>query len=99
MSSRYRLRGAKTVVFYAPPSHATYYPEVLSFPFAPPSQAAGSGAVQQHVLEDADVDASELSAHVLFSRFDVMKMERIVGKADAKKMCARDVGERRFTFV
>ncbi|BGP47480.1 rRNA-binding ribosome biosynthesis protein utp25 [Rhodotorula kratochvilovae] len=84
---RYRLRGAKTVVFYGAPSHASYYPEFLSFPFAAPS-----GAV------DPEVDESELSAHVVFSRFDVMKLERIVGRKDARRMCAPEA-ERRFTFV
>jgi U3 small nucleolar RNA-associated protein 25 len=92
------LRGAKTFVFYAPPIHPLYYPEVLAFPFTAPSSLPSfqpSG--------DADVDESELSAHVVFSKYDVLRVERIVGTKDARKMCGLDAegasGERRFTFV
>ncbi|GAA5994583.1 rRNA-binding ribosome biosynthesis protein UTP25 [Rhodotorula paludigena] len=89
---RYRLRGAKTVVFYAPPQHPSYYPEFLSFPFSAPA-----------ALEpDADVNASELSAHVVFSRFDLLRLERIVGERDARRMCGvgrEAASESRFTFV
>ncbi|GAA5925880.1 hypothetical protein JCM3775_005142 [Rhodotorula graminis] len=96
---RYRLRGAKTVVFYAPPSHASYYPEVVSFPFAPPSAVTTASGAPPPRPEDEDVDASELSAHVLFSRLDVLRLERIVGTKDAARMCRADEGEKRFTFV
>jgi len=96
---RYRLRGAKTVVFYAPPSHASYYPEVVSFPFAPPSAVTTASGAPHPRPEDEDVDASELSAHVLFSRLDVLRLERIVGTKDAARMCRADDGEKRFTFV
>ncbi|BGP24077.1 rRNA-binding ribosome biosynthesis protein utp25 [Rhodotorula toruloides] len=95
---RYRLRGAKTFVFYAPPLHPLYYPEVLAFPFTAPSSLPSfqpSG--------DADVDESELSSHVLFSKYDVLRVERIVGTKDARRMCGLDAqgdsGEKRFTFV
>ncbi|BGP31450.1 rRNA-binding ribosome biosynthesis protein utp25 [Rhodotorula toruloides] len=95
---RYRLRGAKTFVFYAPPIHPLYYPEVLAFPFTAPSSLTSF-----QPYGDADVDESELSAHVLFSKYDVLRVERIVGTKDARRMCGLDAegesGERRFTFV
>lgn len=52
-----------------------------------------------------EVDESELSAHVVFSKFDLLRLERIVGTKDARRMCdlggARGEGkaESRFTFV
>ncbi|GAA6014423.1 hypothetical protein JCM11491_007048 [Sporobolomyces phaffii] len=101
---RYRLRGAKTVVFYAPPSHPDYYPEVLSFPFTSASTTPGGPLTLD---PDVEVDESELSAHVVFSKFDLLRLERIVGTKDARRMC--NVGaagggggggaESRFTFV
>ena len=101
---RYRLRGAKTVVFYAPPSHPSYYPEFLSFPFTSPS-SSGPGAPLT-LDPEVEVDESELSSHVVFSKFDLLKLERIVGTKDARRMCGigsneagKNGGESRFTFV
>lgn len=98
---RYRLRGAKTFVFYAPPIHPHYYPEVLSFPYRPPS-SANLPLFDSDEL-DGDVDVSELSAHVLFSRFDLLRLEGIVGEKDARRMCGvgehEERGDKRFTFV
>lgn len=99
---RYRLRGAKTFVFYAPPIHPHYYPEVLSFPYRPPSSAS-LPAFDPEDVDGGDVDPSELSAHVLFSRFDLLRLEGIVGEKDARKMCgvgeSEERGDKRFTFV
>lgn len=80
---RYRIRGAKTIVFYALPEHAQFYAEFLSTPFI------GKDG-------ESEVDPAEVSARVLFSRFDVLRLERVVGNADARKMLA---GENRFEFV
>jgi len=104
---RYRIRGAKNFIFYAPPSHASYYSEFLKFPFTSPSNANNSGTLTFDP-ELQQVDESELSAHVLFSKFDLLKLERIVGTRDAKRMCNVGGGgrdgtsakvESRFTFV
>ncbi|GAA5966416.1 hypothetical protein JCM3765_007562 [Sporobolomyces pararoseus] len=101
---RYRLRGAKTVVFYAPPQHPDYYSEFLSFPF---TSTSSLGPGRPLVLDpEVQVDESELSAHVVFSKFDLLKLERIVGTKDARRMCGignngneGKNGETRFTFV
>lgn len=84
---RYRIRGCKTFIFYAPPSHAPYYPEVLSFPYPR----------QNDSKDEEPVDETELAVQVLFSKFDLLSLERICGTEDAKKMVAgSDV---RFTFL
>ncbi|GAA5880912.1 hypothetical protein JCM1840_003630 [Sporobolomyces johnsonii] len=91
---RYRLRGAKTFVFYSPPDHPAYYSEFLSFPFSAPSSTSApspsSAAVDVDV--DVDVDESELSAHVVFSKYDLMRVERIVGTRDARRMVGLGLG-------
>lgn len=54
---------------------------------------------------EVEVDESELSAQVVFSKFDLLRLERIVGTKDARRMCgigkeAEGKGsESRFTFV
>ncbi|ORY35751.1 hypothetical protein BCR39DRAFT_511920 [Naematelia encephala] len=85
---RYRLRGAKTIVFYALPDHAQFYAEFLHTPFLPPQNKTG---------EEVEVDEGEISSRVLFSRFDVLKLERVVGSADARRMLGS--GEGRFEFI
>lgn len=87
---RYKLRGAKTLVFYSLPEHAQFYSEFLATPFIPSREAEAAGA-------DADVDPAEVSAITLFSRFDVLKLERVVGHDDARRMLAST--EARFEFA
>ncbi|GAA5837384.1 hypothetical protein JCM5353_002680 [Sporobolomyces roseus] len=98
---RYRIRGAKTVCFYAPPINASYYSEFLSFPYTSTSQTTGMLTLDPEV----QVDESELSAQVVFSKFDLLRLERIVGTKDARRMCGLGkeaegkANESRFTFV
>ncbi|KAL1413346.1 rRNA-binding ribosome biosynthesis protein utp25 [Vanrija albida] len=87
---RYKLRGAKTLVFYSLPEHAQFYSEFLATPFIPSREAEAAGA-------DADVDPAEVSSITLFSRFDVLKLERVVGHDDARRMLAST--EARFEFA
>jgi U3 small nucleolar RNA-associated protein 25 len=86
---RYRLRGARTLVFYSLPEHAAFYAEFLAMPFV---ASQGKGAEV-----DEDVDPADVRAHTLFSRFDVLRLERVVGHADARKMLGS--GEARFEFI
>ena len=50
-----------------------------------------------------EVDENEISSRVLFSRFDLLKMERIVGSMNARKMVGMSTGEEvkqgRYEFV
>lgn len=62
LDQRYRLRGVRNVIFYAPPDHAQFYTEFLSFPF----------------LDDG-VEASDITVKVLYSKYDTLRLERIVG--------------------
>jgi U3 small nucleolar RNA-associated protein 25 len=103
---RYRLRGAKTYVFYQLPDHAVFYPELVSFAFLakggrPGAGAGGGGGGGEEEMDvggEVEVDEGEVSTRVMFSKWDWMKLERVVGTEDARKMVA--VGaESVFTFV
>ncbi|WWC63399.1 uncharacterized protein I303_105999 [Kwoniella dejecticola CBS 10117] len=83
---RYKIRGAKTVVFYSLPDHAQFYSEFMSTPFL---GSKGQGEVE--------VDEAEVSSRVLFSRFDALKLERVVGSGSARRMLTS--GEGRFEFI
>lgn len=91
---RYRIRGAKTIVWYAPPEHAQFYSEVLETPFLP---ARGKDAVPVEGQEEAEVDEGEISALTLYSRYDKLRMERVIGVKGWKEMIAD--GQEKSTFV
>lgn len=84
---RYKLRGARTLVFYALPDHAIFYPELLAGPFLPNA----SGKQTQHV------DPEDVTCRVAFSKWDVMRLARVVGTNNARKMVTGV--ESKFTFV
>ncbi|WVW85517.1 hypothetical protein I302_107555 [Kwoniella bestiolae CBS 10118] len=83
---RYKIRGAKTLVFYSLPDHAQFYSEFMGTPFM---GSKGQGEVE--------VDEAEVSSRVLFSRFDALKLERVVGSGNARRLLTS--GEGRFEFV
>ena len=68
------------VMFYAPPEHAAFYPDLLNL-----IEDAGRGA---------DRSTGSLSPHssvgLLFCRWDMPALERIVGAARACKMVAAE---------
>ncbi|WWD19158.1 hypothetical protein CI109_103616 [Kwoniella shandongensis] len=86
---RYKIRGAKTIVFYSLPEHVQFYSEFMQTPFLPSKNAQG-------VLE-AEVDEGEVSGKTLFSRFDALKLERVVGTENARRLLKSE--ESRFEFV
>lgn len=59
---RYKLRGARHIIFYAPPDHPQYFTEFMSFPFL-----------------DKDVEPSDVTCQMLFSRYDRFRLERVQG--------------------
>ena len=73
---RYMVRGARTVVFYAPPEHASYYAELINAPLT-----------SRGDTKDAErPDAADLSVLALYSKYDMLRLERIVGAAQARAM-------------
>ncbi|PVF96106.1 DUF1253-domain-containing protein [Serendipita vermifera] len=68
---RYKLRGIRNLVFYAPPNRPQFYSEFLSFPFL-----------------DEDVQADDITCKILYSKYDYMRLERIVGTKEIGKLLA-----------
>lgn len=85
---RYKLRGARTIVFYSLPEHARFYAEFMQTPFL---------HAQKGTEGEGEVDVEDVSARVLVSRFDALKLERVVGTSDARQILGR--GDERFVYA
>jgi U3 small nucleolar RNA-associated protein 25 len=85
---RYKIRGAKTIVFYSLPEHAQFYSEFLQTPFLP---SKGKDGVE------LDVDEDEVSTRVMVSKFDLLRLERVVGSGNARRILASE--EARVEFI
>ncbi|RUP44070.1 hypothetical protein BC936DRAFT_149979 [Jimgerdemannia flammicorona] len=81
---RYNIRGAHHMVFYALPDHPRFYAEIVNF-----LTLRGTGV--------SAAEESTFSCSALFSKYDVLKLERIVGTERARKMCAG--GRNMFMFT
>ena len=80
---RFNLRGVKRVVFYGVPENPKFYEEVIGF----------IGAS----MERGEASKAETSARMIFSKWERMELERIVGTKRVGKMIA-DKGDT-FDFV
>lgn len=94
----YKIRGARTVVFYAPPEHPSFYSEFLQYPFLKREVSGSSKNKPEEESTLESLEAGEVSSQTVFSKYDFLRLERIVGTQDARKMCKNDGGER-FSFV
>ncbi|KAN0060322.1 rRNA-binding ribosome biosynthesis protein utp25 [Thecaphora frezii] len=102
---RYFIRGAKTLVFYDLPDHAAFFSEVLEFPFTRKTVLPASDdekkrkrleKLRQEEEEEEETDPSEVTVHALFSRYGYLKLERIVGDKEARRMVEGDKATWRF---
>ncbi|RYO87987.1 hypothetical protein DL766_004962 [Monosporascus sp. MC13-8B] len=78
---RYAIRGARRVVFYGLPDNPLFYKEV-------------AGGFLARSEQDLRLEPGQGSVRVLFSRYDFLKLERIVGS----KRVGRMIRERGDTF-
>ncbi|KAJ1919756.1 rRNA-binding ribosome biosynthesis protein utp25 [Mycoemilia scoparia] len=84
---RYKIRGIKKIVFYGLPEHSHYYSEYLNMTMSNASETNdGSGN------SSVDVECS-----ALFSTYDQLRFERIVGSKLAKQMLSGQKSQ--FTFT
>ncbi|KAA1125455.1 rRNA-binding ribosome biosynthesis protein utp25 [Puccinia graminis f. sp. tritici] len=95
---RYKLRGARQIIFYAPPYHPEYYLEFVNqFPFLPSQNQPKDGAPGDGTF--GPVDVKEVSVQVLFSKLDHAKIQPIIGLADSHKILKNLDHAHSFTFV
>ena len=85
---RFRLRGAKHIIFYAPPTDARFYTDMLNMISVGERKSnVGYGAID------------EPSATVLFTKYDALSLERIVGSARFKRMIKGKAGKTTYLFT
>lgn len=88
---RYILRGARTIVWYGLPDHGHYYSEMLENVFKPADKAK-----KNNNDEEETVDAGDISVIAIFSQYDYLKLERIVGSDLARRMVREEKSIWRF---
>ena len=82
--SRYHIRGVKRIIFYGLPENAVFYSEIAGF-------LASS-------IAEAKLTQGDAAIRSLFSQYDILKLERIVGSSRCKALL-RNRGGDTFDFV
>ena len=100
MCRRFHIRGAQHVIFYSLPEYALFYSEYVNMLSAHTESKQGSGGQGNgkggggggHSSADEEV---KISCLVLYTAFERMALERIVGA----KRCAHMLAASKSTFV
>ena len=77
---RYRLKGVKKVIMYGLPENMIFYVEIV-------------GGFLNDAIAAAQLDRRDGSVRVLFSKLDIMKLERTVGTQRYLALLKSDVGD------
>jgi U3 small nucleolar RNA-associated protein 25 len=77
---RYRIRGVTKVIFYGIPDNPVFWNEIVSFLTLGGTSGSGDGKGRN-------------SVRAMFSRWDLMKLERVVGTERVGKLISERVGD------
>lgn len=91
---RYNIRGTFHLAFYGLPEHPQFYPEMLNLLALP------SGNVKSRSKHAAATGLEDraMSCTALFTKYDLLKLQRIVGTERANSMCKQE-GRDLFVFT
>lgn len=81
---RYHLRGIQNLIFYALPEHGHFYSEFCDFLNAVSNKTAKSTSSNQPSL------SINTTITALYTKYDALKMERILGTQRAERMIRGD---------
>ncbi|KAF9372573.1 rRNA-binding ribosome biosynthesis protein utp25 [Mortierella sp. AD011] len=93
---RYNIRGTFHLTFYGLPDHPQFYPEMLNL-LALPAGAGAEKSRSKHVAATGLEDRA-MSCTALFTKYDLLKLQRIVGTERANSMCKQE-GRDLFVFT
>jgi U3 small nucleolar RNA-associated protein 25 len=77
---RYRIRGVKQVIMYALPDNPLFYQEI-------------AGGYLSTSISQGTVDVNELGVRAIFTKWDMLKLERIVGSQRCAAMLKERAGD------
>ncbi|KAK3833733.1 MAG: hypothetical protein JOS17DRAFT_682637 [Linnemannia elongata] len=93
---RYNIRGTFHLAFYGLPDHPQFYPEMLNL-LALPAAAGNEKSRSKHAAATGFEDRA-MSCTALFTKYDLLKLQRIVGTERANSMCKQE-GRDLFVFT
>ena len=94
---RFRIRGARHLIFYAPPQHCSIYPDMLNV-----LSTKGSGTNENKSSKkksSSSASVADPSVTVLFTKFDALRLERITGTDRTKRMIKGKGGKTTYLFL
>ncbi|KAG0204610.1 rRNA-binding ribosome biosynthesis protein utp25 [Mortierella sp. GBA30] len=91
---RYNIRGTFHLTFYGLPEHPQFYPEMLNLLALP----AGNEKSRSKHAAATGLEDRAMSCTALFTKYDLLKLQRIVGTERANSMCKQE-GRDLFVFT
>jgi len=89
---RYMMRGARHLILYSLPENANFYPELVNLL---EEAGVGGGGGKEGRREGGGVGGGVTSVFAMFTRFEALALERIVGTTRARHM----LGSEKRTFL
>jgi U3 small nucleolar RNA-associated protein 25 len=89
---RFPIKGAQHVIFYSIPEYPRFYPELVNLLTNEQHQSSRSDQSSDHHKISNGASGTACSSMVMFTKYDQMALERIVGSKKAKHMLDSEKG-------